>query len=416
MWSSAWNSRLGWPSRRATVEDAGDEPGPVGAGVAVAADDPLHEAVPGVAVGGDDRGADGAVLVGLVVRLLEDRRAGPLGLGDAPVDVGHLEGDVDDAVAVRAVVVGVRCSGVDRSGDDEPDRPGLEDVGLVVAVAGLRPAVGDEVHAPGGLVVVRGLGGVADHEDDRVPPGDGEDVLRLVIGDQPDELLQLVHVEACVAFLLGEVVGDRRRLGTPSSSSCPEHAGTRDGGQPVADTVVTVRTLLPVCRFPLDTVSMPTAGPGRARRRASCASTPHEPNVGVLGASRRLGVARGTVQARLDRLTERGVIRVVRPDHRPGRPRLPGDRVLHAGDPAGAGTRSGRRAPGADPGGAGGAHDHRLRRPAHPHRRPRQRRPPAGHRPRRRRLARDPRLDRHRRWPTRIEYRTAPLVTAAISS
>ncbi|HVD63367.1 MAG TPA: AsnC family transcriptional regulator, partial [Lapillicoccus sp.] len=28
-----------------------------------------------------------------------------------------------------------------------------------------------------------------------------------------------------------------------------------------------------------------------------------EPNVGVLGASRRLGVARGTVQARLDRLT-----------------------------------------------------------------------------------------------------------------
>lgn len=33
-----------------------------------------------------------------------------------------------------------------------------------------------------------------------------------------------------------------------------------------------------------------------------------EPGIGVLGASRRLGVARGTVQARLDRLTERGVI------------------------------------------------------------------------------------------------------------
>jgi DNA-binding Lrp family transcriptional regulator len=33
-----------------------------------------------------------------------------------------------------------------------------------------------------------------------------------------------------------------------------------------------------------------------------------EPRVGVLEASRRLGVARGTVQARLDRLTHRGVV------------------------------------------------------------------------------------------------------------
>ncbi len=32
------------------------------------------------------------------------------------------------------------------------------------------------------------------------------------------------------------------------------------------------------------------------------------PDIGVLGASRRLGVARGTVQARLDRLVVRGVI------------------------------------------------------------------------------------------------------------
>ncbi|WP_132876066.1 Lrp/AsnC family transcriptional regulator [Tamaricihabitans halophyticus] len=33
-----------------------------------------------------------------------------------------------------------------------------------------------------------------------------------------------------------------------------------------------------------------------------------EPRIGVLECSRRLGVARGTVQARLDRLTERGVL------------------------------------------------------------------------------------------------------------
>jgi DNA-binding Lrp family transcriptional regulator len=39
-----------------------------------------------------------------------------------------------------------------------------------------------------------------------------------------------------------------------------------------------------------------------------------EPRVGVLEASRRLGVARGTVQARLDRLTDRGVITGYGPD------------------------------------------------------------------------------------------------------
>ena len=38
-----------------------------------------------------------------------------------------------------------------------------------------------------------------------------------------------------------------------------------------------------------------------------------EPGVGVLAASRRLGVARGTVQARLDRLVDRGVIRSFAP-------------------------------------------------------------------------------------------------------
>ncbi len=39
-----------------------------------------------------------------------------------------------------------------------------------------------------------------------------------------------------------------------------------------------------------------------------------EPRIGVLEASRRLGVARGTVQARLDRLRSRGVIRGFGPD------------------------------------------------------------------------------------------------------
>jgi DNA-binding Lrp family transcriptional regulator len=39
-----------------------------------------------------------------------------------------------------------------------------------------------------------------------------------------------------------------------------------------------------------------------------------EPRVGVLEASRRLGVARGTVQARLDKLVDRGVIRSFGPE------------------------------------------------------------------------------------------------------
>src|ERR1700722_7834153 len=42
-----------------------------------------------------------------------------------------------------------------------------------------------------------------------------------------------------------------------------------------------------------------------------------QPRVGVLEASRRLGVARGTVQARLDRLAARGVITGYGPDISP---------------------------------------------------------------------------------------------------
>ena len=43
-----------------------------------------------------------------------------------------------------------------------------------------------------------------------------------------------------------------------------------------------------------------------------------EPRVGVLEASRRLGVARGTVQARLDRLTRLGIVRGWGPEVEPG--------------------------------------------------------------------------------------------------
>lgn len=39
-----------------------------------------------------------------------------------------------------------------------------------------------------------------------------------------------------------------------------------------------------------------------------------EPRMGVLECSRRLGVARGTVQARMDRMTERGILRGFPPE------------------------------------------------------------------------------------------------------
>ncbi|QVQ53098.1 Lrp/AsnC family transcriptional regulator [Spiractinospora alimapuensis] len=42
------------------------------------------------------------------------------------------------------------------------------------------------------------------------------------------------------------------------------------------------------------------------------------PRMGVLECSRRLGMARGTVQARMDRLSERGVVRGYGPDVDPG--------------------------------------------------------------------------------------------------
>ena len=58
-----------------------------------------------------------------------------------------------------------------------------------------------------------------------------------------------------------------------------------------------------------------------------------EPRIGVLEASRRLRVARGTVQARLDRLTQRGVVRGYGPEVSRGYSRE-GDPLVHAEESA----------------------------------------------------------------------------------
>ena len=62
--------------------------------------------------------------------------------------------------------------------------------------------------------------------------------------------------------------------------------------------------------------SVTTNSPGRVDRldAALIELLAAEPRVGVLEASRRLRVARGTVQARLDRLQDRGVITGYGPD------------------------------------------------------------------------------------------------------
>ena len=106
-----------------------------------------------------------------------------------------------------------------------------------------------------------------------------------------------------------------------------------------------------------------------------------EPRIGVLEASRRLGVARGTVQARLDKLASTGVITGWGPDVSPAALGYPVTAFLTLEIRAGRAATSRRRPPGRDPRGARGVHDHRRRRHVGPRRRPLQRRPPARHRP-----------------------------------
>jgi hypothetical protein len=142
------------------------------------------------------------------VRLLDDGGALAAGVVDAAVDVGHLERDVDDAVAVAPVVVEQRAGRVDTALDDELDRPGTQHIGLVVAVAGLRARVRDQLRAVDRLLEQGALGGVADRPHKGVPSGDGERVGLRVVLHEPDELPQCREVQICEALLAGEGLFD----------------------------------------------------------------------------------------------------------------------------------------------------------------------------------------------------------------
>ncbi len=195
----------------------GDVPGQVGAVVLR----PVDQRVPRLAVGGDRGHAHGAVVVGDVVRLVEDPRAHRPGVLDALVDVGHLQRQVDHAVAVLAVVVEDRAVGGDAAGEHEPGGAGAQDVGLRVAVTGLRTAVGLEVHAQRQLVERRGLAGVADHEADRVHRGHRERVAAGVVVDQSDQLLELLEGQVGLQLVGGQRATGRGLLGR---GACRSHA------------------------------------------------------------------------------------------------------------------------------------------------------------------------------------------------
>ena len=162
---------------------------------------------------------DRAVLVRHVVRLLEHGRALRARVGDALVDVGHLEGQVDHAVAVRAVVVGEGEDGSTAPRMTKRAEPDLQDEALVVAVAGLGAGVADQRHAERRLVEVRALRRVAGHEHDRVHRGDGEGVGRLVVVDQSDQLLEPVDRQGGFALVGGEVDA-RHHLSLQAGGRC----------------------------------------------------------------------------------------------------------------------------------------------------------------------------------------------------
>lgn len=78
--------------------------------------------------------------------------------------------------------------------------------------------------------------------------------------------------------------------------------------QPYAAAVHTMCTMVALGAVSVDNVHMADATLDDLDRRIVALFT-EQPQIGVLGASRELAVARGTVQARLDRLASRGVIR-----------------------------------------------------------------------------------------------------------
>ena len=201
-----------------------------------------------------------------------------------------------------------------------------------------------------------------------------------------------VVVDGADQLVDGDVVVDGR--GAHRSASC---ATVRRSAAGQLSRSVLVR----LCNQSLTWADVQSTCHRRARRPAASRCSRAEPRIGVLECSRRLAVARGTVQARLDKLIARGVIRGFGPDVAPAAIGFGVTAFVtleisqrYGHDPVAAHLAD-------DPRGAGGAHHHRHRRPAVPDRGPVQRRPAAGDRPDRRRTRASSGRRRSSRWPSR---------------
>ena len=176
---------------------------------------------------------------------------------------------------------------------------------MVVAVAGLRAGVGDQLHAEHQLVVQGGLGGVADRPHHRVPARHRERVAVGVVLHQADQLAQLVEVQVGQPLLAGEGQVDGHgvtssdRLGKKDTSpGTHSQASLRElarSAHPDADRMRLLSCTSRHMATELDALDVDLLAALREHTR-----------VGVLELSRTLQVARGTVQARLDRLERPG--------------------------------------------------------------------------------------------------------------
>src|SRR5680860_79532 len=268
---------LGVPLAARDLCRGGDVAGKVGSAVTAAVD----QRVPGLAVRRDRGHAHGAEVVGLVMRLHEHGRTRRPGVLDALVDVEHLQGQVHDTVAVVAVKVHHRALWSHSPGEHEPGTARAQHVGLRVAATRLRSAVGLELHAERELVERRGLGRVAHDEADRVHGRHGKGIAGLVVLHEADQLLELVEGQVGTDLFRGQ--------GT--------HAPRIAVGDNMCNADVSHWTTCPLWEPDMDQLD-----------RTLIELFAAEPRVGVLEASRRLGVARGTVQARLDRLQRTGIV------------------------------------------------------------------------------------------------------------
>ena len=287
---------------------------------------------------------------------------------DALVHVGDLQREVDDAVAVLAVMLEHRAVRGDPSGEDEPGRAGAEHVGLRVAVAGLRAAVGLELHA-------------------RARAGRSVAVWVALPTTKPTASMAVTGNGSLLASY------STRPTSCLSCSTVRSALSSSAVSAPPVDLVSCVEVMRSACRGPARCAMLRrfTVQPvqregrhGRSRRQIDRSVRTRAADRGARGvapARRRPGHRAGPARQ----------ARRLRRDHRLGAgpvgrgAGLSGDRLPHPRDPPGRRRprrpRRGRGPPRGDPRGPRGTHHHRRRRHLGAGGGPVQHRPATGDRP-----------------------------------